>query len=220
MFGWKKKSSRADAAPMQSAPEADEVLPRLTDDHPVWGEPGPRDISEVDVSLGYLDHGAVLLPAIEGMRVAPLGNLVDGKAAGIRIALETSLVEIEVFAAPRSGNVWTEMRHSLRELAQGMGASVESRTGRYGTEQLVTIPVELPDGGKGVTTVREIGHEGPRWVARVKMLGQAAVDPQVGRHFEALIDRVVIVRGPEPRARLEVLPVTFETAEPITLSAE
>lgn len=215
MFGWKKK-----AATQPRPVETPQVKPpKLTDQHPIWSRPGPRDISEVDVSVGYLDHGAVMIPAVDGMRIAPLGTVKEGMAAGIRLALGTSLIEIEVFAAPRSGNVWSEMRHSLRELAQQMGATVEARTGRYGTEQLVTIPVELPDGGKGQTVVRELGHEGPRWVARIKMLGQAAVDAELSRQFEALIDRIVIVRGPEPRARLELLPVQFETHEPVTLTA-
>lgn len=216
MFGRKKKKD----VPATPAAEPTPTLARLDEDHPIWNEPGPRDVSEVDISVGYLDHGSVLVPAIEGIRVAPLGSVKDGKAAGIRVALGTSLLEFEVFAAPRSGDVWTEIRHSLRDVAHRMGATVESRIGRYGTEQKVTIPVDLPDGGKGHTIVREIGHEGPRWLARVKMLGQAAVDPEQGAQFEKIIDRIVIVRGPEPRARLELLPVTFESDTPYTITSQ
>lgn len=185
------------------------TLPTLADEHSIWDQPGPRSAEEVDTSVGYIDHGAVKIPAVHGMRVEPLGSLSQGVAAGIRLTIGTSLVEIEVYAAPKSGGVWDNMRHSLRELALQHGAQVEEKTTRYGVEHLVTIPVTMPDGGQGQTYVREIGHEGSRWVSRIKMVGQAAVDPQVGAEFEKLIDRIVVVRGSEPRARLEILPVTF-----------
>lgn len=213
MFGWKKKS-RPQPGAHSDVPA---TVARLGDDNPIWRDVGPRDVSEVDTSIGYVDHGCVLVPRIEGLRIAPLGSLTDGKAAGIRIGLGTSLIEVEVYAAPRSGGVWTEVRHSLRELAQSMGASVTSSTGRYGVEQQISIPVNLPDGGKGQTLVREIGHEGPRWMSRIKILGEAVTDPQTAHRCEMVIDRLVIVRGSEPRARLEHLPVTFESESAYTI---
>lgn len=213
MFGWKKKAA-PHAVPLAAEPVA---LARLGDDNPLWREAGPRDLSEVDTSFGYIDHGCVRVPRIEGLRIAPLGSLTDGKAAGIRIGLGTSLIEVEVYAAPRSGEVWTEVRHSLRELAQSMGASVTSSTGRYGVEQQISIPVDLPDGGKGQTLVREIGHEGPRWMSRIKILGEAVTDPHSRHRCEMVVDRLVIVRGTEPRARLELLPATFESESVYTV---
>lgn len=217
MFGFGRKKKQD---PTHGTACVQPTKARLGDGHPVWDEPGPRDVSEVDTSFGYIDHGSVQIPIIEGIRVSPLGTPKEGKAAGIRIGMGTSLLEIEVFAAPRSGGVWTEMRHKLRELAPQMGATVESRAGRYGTEQKVTIPVDLPDGGKGLTVVREIGHEGPRWLARVKILGQAAIEAEEIRRSERLLDQIVIVRGSEPRTRLELLPVNFETENPYTVTAE
>lgn len=211
MFGRKKRAS----APVETRSEEVTVtLPTLADEHPIWDEPGPRSAEEVDSSLGYLDHGALRIPAVHGMRVEPLGPLNQGVAAGIRLVIDTSLVEIEAYAAPKSGGVWDSMRQSLRELALQHGAQVEEKATRYGVEHLVTIPVTMPDGGQGQTYVREIGHEGPRWVSRIKMVGQAAVDPQAGAEFERLIDRIVVVRGGEPRARLEILPVSFAQQAP------
>lgn len=204
---WRKKTS---TTPSESDEPQPTHKPTLADEHPIWIAPGPRDITEVDVSLGYLNHGCVLVPAVEGMHISPIGNIQDGKASGLRIAVGTSLLEIEVFAAPRSGNVWPEMRQALADMAKNMKASVEVRNTRYGVENFLSIPIDMPDGGKGRTYIREIGHEGQRWVTRIKLLGQAAVDPKVANQFEGLINRLVIVRGPEPRARLELLPVTFE----------
>lgn len=207
MFGRKKQRAT------QSVTREEKVvdpLPTLADDHPIWAEPGPRSVEEVDATIGYLDHGALRIPAVHGMRVEPLGALTQGGAPGIRLTIGTSLVEVEVYAAPKSGSVWDSMRQSLRELADQHGAHVEEKHTRYGIEHLITIPVTMPDGGKGQTYVREIGHEGPRWVSRIKILGQAAVDPQMGAEFEKLIDRIVVVRGAEPRARLEILPISFK----------
>lgn len=214
MFGRKKKKS-AEA----STADIEEVKrPTIADADPIWSRPGPKDVSEVDTSIGYIDHGSLRIPAVEGLRIAPLGKVVDGKTAGIRMVFGTSLVEVEVFAAPRSGGVWPEMREALREMAQQMGAKVLVRNSRYGVEHFVEIPVELPDGGKGVTYIREIGHEGSRWVARIKLVGEAAADPKVAAPFEGLIDRIVVVRGPEPRARLEVLPVSFQQTGAFTVN--
>lgn len=207
MFGRKKQRA---AQVTTSEEQTDEALPTLADDHPIWSEPGPRSFEDVDATIGYLDHGALRIPAIHGMRVEPLGTLNQGVAPGIRLTIGTSLVEVEVYAAPKSGGVWDTMRQSLRDLADHHGAHVEEKRTRYGIEHLITIPVTMPDGGKGQTYVREIGHEGPRWVSRIKILGQAAVDPQMGVEFEKLIDRIVVVRGAEPRARLEILPVSFK----------
>lgn len=214
---WRKKSEETVSS---SAPTVKATLPKVSDDDPIWHRPGPRDVSEVDTSVGYLDFGCIRVPAIEGMQISAIGNVQEGKASGLRLVVGTSLLEIEVFAAPRSGGVWEEMRAALADLARSMRASVEPRNTRYGVEQFLGIPVDLPDGGKGRTYVREIGHEGSRWVTRIKLLGQAAVDPKVGSQFEGLIDRLVIVRGPEPRARLELLPVTFDTAQQIQLVSE
>lgn len=207
MFG--RKKHRAAQQNVTQPRLVAEKLPTLADDDPIWMKPGPRSVEEVDTSVGYLDHGALRIPAVHGMRLEPLGTMNQGVAPGIRLTIGTSLVEVEVYAAPKSGGVWDSMRRSLRELADQHGAHVEEKHSRYGIEHLVTIPVTMPDGGKGQTYVREIGHEGPRWVSRIKILGQAATDPQMGAEFEKLIDRIVVVRGAEPRARLEILPVSF-----------
>ncbi len=214
---WRKKTEKTVSS---SADKVEAKLPKLSDEDPIWRTPGPRDVSEVDTSVGYLDFGCIRVPAIEGMQISAIGNVQDGKASGLRLVVGTSLLEIEVFAAPRSGGVWTEMRTALADLARNMKATVEPRNTRYGVEQFLGILVDLPDGGKGRTYVREIGHEGSRWVTRIKLLGQAAVDPKVGSQFEGLIDRLVIVRGPEPRARLELLPVTFDSAQEFQLVSD
>ena len=65
----------------------------------------------------------------------------------------------------------------------------------------------LPDGKKGTTRTRIIGREGDRWFARIDMVGPAALGGQEADNFEELIDRVVVVRGDEPRPRLDLLPL-------------
>lgn len=171
------------------------------------GEPGPRDFDEVDTSEGYVDLGSLLVPVIHGMqlqaKVAPDGRTVQQ----VIIVAGTSGLQVTVAAAPKSGGVWEEVRSDIRADLERHKASVGERRTRYGTELEARYPVTMPDGSQAVTPMRIIGREGPRWFARIDMLGRATADEQEGRRLERVIDRLVIHRDERPRPRLELLPL-------------
>ena len=82
MFGRSKKTNDT-IDPVDAS--AQERLPRLDDDHPLWQTPGPRSAAEVDASVGYIDMGAILLPAVKGMQLRT--QVADDKKTVLKILL-------------------------------------------------------------------------------------------------------------------------------------
>lgn len=201
MFGRKKKTETV-PAPVEEAP-----LPRLGDEAAIWDEPGPRSADEVDASVGYVDMGSILLPAVKGMQLRT--QVADDGKTVLRalVVLGDSGLQISAAAAPRSGGVWDEVRSQIRAGLEADGASVDEVDGRYGAELYADIPVDMPDGRTATSRMRIIGREGERWFSRIDVLGPAAQSPEAGREIERVLDRIVIVRDSQPRARLDLLPV-------------
>ena len=207
--------SAADAAPAE-APDQDQDrdpdqgrpgLPAAGDQDPIWTRPGPRDASEVDTSTGFVDLGSLRLPAIPGMQLRT--QLAKDGRTVLRalVVLGSSGVQVSLAAAPRSGGVWDELREQIRAGMEADGATVRDVRGRYGDELLADLLVSLPDGGRATSRMRVIGREGPRWFARIDVLGPAAQSEEAGRAVEQVIDRMVVVRDDAPRARLDLLPL-------------
>ncbi|QWW20434.1 DUF3710 domain-containing protein [Schaalia sp. 19OD2882] len=202
MFSFRSRSAHSRAE--ESAPRR---LPTLRDPDRVWSQPGPRDASEVNHSVGYIDMGSLCVPAVPGMQVQT--QMADDKQSVVRVmlVLGTSGLQISLAAAPRSGGVWDELRSQIIGGLQADGARVEQVKGRYGTEILADVPVTTPDGGTASSRMRIIGREGPRWFARIDVLGPAVSSQEDARNLEQVIDRLVVVRDQHPRARLDLLPI-------------
>ncbi|QPK81979.1 DUF3710 domain-containing protein [Schaalia sp. ZJ405] len=203
MFGRKKKHEAVDAVEEKE----ESRLPRMGDDDPIWGTPGPRSAHEVDLSEGYIDLGSILIPTVKGMQLRT--QVADDKKTVLRIliVLGVSGIQMSVAAAPRSGGVWDEVREEIRSQLTTDGAKVEDLTTRYGAELLADVPVEMPDGRAATSRMRIIGREGPRWFARIDIIGPAADDDEAGAEIEKVIDRIVVRRDDQPRARLDLLPL-------------
>lgn len=204
MFGRRKKSG---SVPDEAIEEAPPRLPRIDEDAEIWKAPGPRTPEEVDTTVGYIDMGSILLPAIKGMQMRT--QVADDGVSVLRVllVLGDSGLQISAAAAPRSGGVWEEVRSQILEGLSADGAHYEEVGGRYGTEVYADIPVELPDGRKATSRMRIIGREGDRWFSRIDILGPAAAGPETGGQIERILDRIVIVRDAQPRARLDLLPI-------------
>lgn len=203
IFKRKKAASSESIAP----PEEETKLPTLTDEASIWDEPGPRSVDEVDSSVGYVDMGSLRVPVVQGMQLRT--QLAEDKKTILRVllVLGSSGLQISLAAAPRSGGVWQEVREQVAEAYRSDGATVTEAHTRYGDELIVDSPVAMPDGSSATARARIIGCEGPRWFARIDMLGPAAKDEEIASQYEKIIDRLVVVRDSQPRARLETLPL-------------
>ncbi len=187
--------------------EGPDRLPGAADDDPIWWEPGPRDACEVDTSTGYVDLGSLRVPAIPGMQLRTQLAQDGHTVLRVLLVLGASGVQVSLAAAPRSGGTWDELRGQIRAGMEADGATVTGVHTRYGEELLADLLVALPDGSRATSRMRVIGRDGPRWFARIDVLGPAAQSLEAGQAVEKVIDRMVVVRDDAPRARLDLLPL-------------
>ncbi len=167
---------------------------------------GPRDSDGADAPQGYIDLGALFVPKVTGLQ---LRGAMDDSHPGLKrilLVLGSSGVAVSIAAAPKSGGAWEELSTEICASLKAGGGECDKVAGPYGVEIHGKVPSELPDGSKGLSPLRILGVEGPRWVARLDIQGAAAAgDPNQTEAIENLIDQLIVNRGSEPRIRFELL---------------
>lgn len=170
-------------------------------------ELGPFDSRDVPRPEGFLDFGSLWLPNVPGVMFMMEADPQTQEVTGLRVQIAASVLQLQVFAAPKSRNLWFDIREEIAEgLTKGGGRS-EERTGPYGDELFASVPVQAPGGGVAYTMMRFLGVDGPRWFLRGVLSGPAATDEQLAAPFIDLLRVVVVHRGNEPRPPRELLPM-------------
>jgi len=202
-----------------------------------WRTEGPWDISEADDLDGTdqapkIDLGSLIVTGIPGselrLQVAEetqeivsamliIETTVDtGSGGASRKQKFSSALELGAYAAPRSGGLWAELREEISAAATAQGGSASLREGPFGVELHRFIPVTTPDGEQGYQPSRMWVAEGPRWLLRGIVYGQAAVEedlesPVVADVLSAF-RQVVVRRGDEAMAPGDLLPLSMPAA--------
>ncbi len=238
----KDSAGEPDEALQDAEPEAtDENPARPADDDDLaaldaldWRTDGPWDVSEVEDlddpdAEQRIDLGSLIIPAVPGselrLQVAEETKeivsamlVVETKMpapAGQPGATQTvsSALELGAYAAPRSGGLWAELRDEIAEAATAQGGSASLRKGPFGVELYRFIPVTTPEGEQGYQPSRMWVAEGPRWLLRGIVYGQAAVEDdvesQVVADVLAAFRKVIVRRGEEAMAPGDLLPLTM-----------
>ncbi len=135
-----------------------------------------------------------------------------------------SALELGAYAAPRSGGLWPELREEIVEAATEAGGSAALVEGPFGVELRRLLPVTTPDGEQGYQPSRMWVVEGPRWLLRGILYGQAALEeglePPVADLLTAFRE-VVVRRGEEAKSPGDLLPLVIPAdVEPGPESAE
>jgi hypothetical protein len=172
-------------------------------------EYGPFDISEAPDGVERLDLGSLKIPAVEGVEVRLQAD-PDGQVQQVMLVSGDSALQLGVFAAPRSDGIWDEVRDDIRSQLFTDGVAVEEADGDYGTE--LRARVRSPE---GLTDLRFIGVDGPRWMVRAVYQGTAAVDPKAAGALTECLRGGVVERGSEAMPVREPLPLRLprEVAE-------
>lgn len=188
------------------APREDEVPAKLTsvpsDDY------GPWDASEHSTAEGYLDFGALRIPAIGGIQIQPEIAPDGGTVRGLNVVVGASVIRLMVFSAPKSGNSWNELRAKTIEALTEQKAKVRERQGRWGSEIHAMLTGQLPDGRAVSLTTRIMGVEGPRWVLRGDIQGPAATEEEAFKQISQVVDQLVVFRDQSPYPPHAALPLT------------
>jgi Protein of unknown function (DUF3710) len=201
-----------------------------------WRTSGPYDIGEVEdiestEESPRIDLGSLILTAVSGSELRLQVAEETGEIASAMLVIETiveppasanqkpqaysSALELGAYAAPRSGGLWAELRDEIAHNATEAGGTASLGEGPFGIELRRLIPVTTPDGEEGYQPSRMWVAEGPRWLLRGIVYGQAAIEDDAGSPIVADVlsafRQVIVRRGDEAMAPGDLLPLTMPT---------
>ncbi len=156
---------------------------------------GPFDADDLESTEGRVDLGALLLLPIDGTELQLQVDEASGNVQSVMFAGPEGALELKVFAAPRYGDLWSEVRPQIAADLGKRGGTATEREGRFGTELVCQMPVTMPDGQPGLQPSRVIGINGPRWLLRGTLLGRPAVEPDADSPLEDALTTVAVRRG-------------------------
>jgi hypothetical protein len=181
-----------------------------------WRENGPFDIDEVDLEADTeddpprIDLGSMVLTGFEGAELRLQVAEETQQIVSAMLVKGDSALELGAYAAPRSGGLWAELRDEIIESATEAGGSAALVEGPFGVELRRLLPVSTPDGEQGYQPSRMWVVEGPRWLLRGIVYGQAALEDGLDSPVAELVAAfraVVVRRGDEAMAPGDLLPL-------------
>ena len=211
MFGRRKKGSSeqdlldaaADEAAVAAAAAADQAAAELVLARPT----GPWDVEDApDDEVNRIDLGGMLIPVLPDTEVR-VDVSPEGEVVAATLVQGTSAMQVNVFAAPRTYGIWAEVRGEIGTTLREGGGRADDVEGPYGLELHAEVPTEVPDQPMGLAPARFIGVDGPRWFLRALLTGPAATDRAAAAALEAALKDVVVVRGTDPMAVRDPLPM-------------
>ena len=180
---------------------------------------GPHDADELaDDDTSRLDLGSLLIPATDGVELRVQVDEKSGAVRAVLLASDAGALELRAFAAPRGGDLWSDIRPQIAADAARRGGTATEREGRFGTELVCEVATTTPDGKAATQTSRVIGVNGPRWLLRATFIGEPARDEEAADGWERTIRRIAVRRGSHALPVGEPLPLNLPAgAEPRTV---
>jgi hypothetical protein len=195
--GVEQDDAIVDAA--QTDPDAESAGTVITVSGPYDVDAAPED------ELPRIDLGAMRVPLVEGLEVRLDMDEATGEPTQLVLADGDSMLQLGVFAAPRSSGIWSEVRDEIAGSVKGAGGSAEEVTGPLGTELTAMVPTG--DATVPFAPARFIGVDRPRWFLRGLLSGPAAVDGQAAAKLELVLRGTVVVRGQDAMPIRDPLPL-------------
>lgn len=157
---------------------------------------GPWDSEEAAPDRPRIDLGALLIP--DGTEHRIHTTTVEGQIVGVTIVEGPNAVQVQALAAPKSAEIWDEVRQDLMHDLRASGGGADEADGRFGVEVRAQVPVEAAGRKRILLPARMVGVDGPRWMLRGTFAGPAAYDPIAAERLEDVFRGIVVVRGGEP----------------------
>jgi hypothetical protein len=185
-----------------------------------WRAQGPFDIAEVDEDddltgtpeAPRIDLGAMVLAGFPGAELRLQMSEETQQIVSAMLIHEGSALELGAYAAPRSGGLWSELREEIMAAATEAGGSASLAEGPFGVELRRLVPVSTPEGEQGYQPSRMWVAEGPRWLLRGIVYGQAALEEGLGSPVAEMLTAfrsVVVRRGDDAMAPGDLLPLSM-----------
>jgi hypothetical protein len=167
---------------------------------------GPLDDSEANPDRPYIDLGGIKILPREGLNLRLEVEEQTKRIVAVGLDYADSSLQVQPFAAPRSGGLWDETRVQLRDQVKAQGGRVEEREGPLGKELLAEVPASANEGSE-LRLARFVGVDGPRWFLRGVIGGAAASDLEAAAKVEDLFRSIVVVRGGAPMPPRDLIPL-------------
>lgn len=169
---------------------------------------GPYDVTEVadDDEVPRLDLGGLRVPLTEGMELRLDVDEATSAVVSVTVVLDRSAVQLSAFAAPRVEGIWDEVRQEIASGVSGAGGTVDEVTGSFGAELHVAVPAQ-PGSTGALTPLRFAGVDGPRWFVRALFTDAASRGGPAAAALETVVRGCVVVRGSDPMAPGDALPL-------------
>ncbi|MER7165965.1 DUF3710 domain-containing protein [Micromonospora sp. NPDC000207] len=183
--------------------EQTEVLDSLDGGDQAAVEParGPYDVSEAPDGVQRLDLGSLHIPAVPEVEVRVQAD-PQGVVQQVVLVHGDNALQLGVFAAPRSEGIWDEVREEIRKSLFNDGAAAQEIQGDHGIELQARVRTQ-----DGLTDLRFVGIDGPRWMVRGVYQGAVATDPSASGPLTECLDGLVVDRGQEAKPVREPLPL-------------
>ena len=171
---------------------------------------GPFDADELpEDGIKRVDLGALLVAPVEGRDLRVQIDEKSGAVRSVVLAGKDGAVELRAYAAPRNGDLWSEVRPQIAADAARRGGTATESDGPFGTELYCEVQVTTADGKTGSQTSRVVGFNGPRWLLRATFLGRPARDPEALAEWRSAVTSVAVRRGSQAMPVGEQLPLTL-----------
>jgi hypothetical protein len=188
-----------------------------------WRSEGPWDVSEVELDEDEdededpaphprIDLGSMILTGFPGAELRLQMSEESQQIVSAMLINDDSAIELGAYAAPRSGGLWSELRDEMIENATEAGGSAALVEGPFGVELRRLLPVSTPEGEQGYQPSRMWVVEGPRWLLRGIVYGQAALEDGLESPVAEMLEAfrsVIVRRGDEAMAPGDLLPLVL-----------
>jgi len=147
------------------------------DDSQDWRQDGPFDIEEVDLDaddIQRLDFGSLIVTPFDGMQMQLQIDPETNEVQALLVVNQQSAIEVALFAAPARSSMLADVRLEMQQATELAGGVMELAKGRFGVEVLRDMPITTPDGQAAHQASRTWFAEGPKWLLRGVVMGQAA----------------------------------------------
>jgi len=173
-------------------------------------ELGPLDVSEVRELENVIDFGAIKLPNVNRNLSIKVELEEDTRRlVALTLQTETSMLQVSLFSAPKNSTVWQEVLEVLTSSLESQNAQVNPIVGSFGRELMVTMQVPNEDGSSSLQQIRFIGVDGPRWLLRGSITGDALSNLTEQAEIERIFRSIIVDRGAEALPPRELVPLTM-----------
>src|SRR5690242_4503206 len=169
---------------------------------------GPWDVDDDVPPAERIDFGSMQVPIADGCEVQV--SMADDQVAWITVVRGDSGLQLQAFAAPKTGGLWADVRQEIAAEVAKAGGFSEEADGPFGVEIRAHIAPPgpaSPDLAAGPQLVRFLGVDGPRWFLRGVISGPAAAQDDLAEPLEQVFADVVVVRGDHPAPPRDLLEI-------------